>query len=137
MLSYTAINPVRLLDTRNNIGGVMAAGLRPLVQAANLAVGAVSGLPKPVKDTGAALIALGIASTGAAISIAALNLVLAQTGGLAGLASWLRRASLHFGLFNVHRPSQKMRANEMVHALPPPSCHLPVFQLPTASCQPS
>ncbi len=71
---------------RNNIGGVMAAGLRPLVQAANLAVGAISGLPRPVKDTGAALIALGIASTGAAISIAALNLVLAQTGGLAGLA---------------------------------------------------
>jgi len=30
---------------RNNIGGVMAAGLRPLVQAANLAVGAISGLP--------------------------------------------------------------------------------------------
>jgi hypothetical protein len=71
---------------RNNIGGVMAAGLRPLVQAANAAVGAVSGLPRPVKDSGAALIALAIGSTGAAISIAALNLVLAQTGGLAGLA---------------------------------------------------
>ncbi len=79
---------------RNNIGGVMAAGLRPLVQAANLAVGAISGLPKPVKDTGAALIALGIASTGAAISIAALNLVLAQTGGLAGLAVAARAASV-------------------------------------------
>jgi len=79
---------------RNNIGGVMAAGLRPLVQAANLAVGAVSGLPKPVKDTGAALIALGVASTGAAISIAALNLVLAQTGGLAGLAVAARAASV-------------------------------------------
>jgi TP901 family phage tail tape measure protein len=79
---------------RNNIGGVMAAGLRPLVQAANLAVGAISGLPKPVKDTGAALIALGIASTGAAISIAALNLVLAQTGGLAGLAIAARAAGV-------------------------------------------
>jgi TP901 family phage tail tape measure protein len=79
---------------RNNIGGVMAAGLRPLVQAANLAVGAISGLPKPVKDTGAALIALGIASTGAAISITALNLVLAQTGGLAGLAIAARAASV-------------------------------------------
>ena len=79
---------------RNNIGGVMAAGLRPLVQAANLAVGAISGLPKPVKDTGAALIALGIASTGAAISITALNLVLAQTGGLAGLAVAARAASV-------------------------------------------
>ena len=71
---------------RNNIGGVMAAGLRPLVGAANAAVGAISALPKPVKDTGAALIALGIASAGAAISVTALNLVLAQTGGLAGLA---------------------------------------------------
>jgi len=77
---------------RNNIGGVMAAGLRPLVQAANAAVGAVSALPKPVKDTGAALIALGIASTGAAISLTALNLVLAQTGGLAGLAVAARAA---------------------------------------------
>jgi len=79
---------------RNNIGGVMAAGLRPLVQAANAAVGAVSALPKPVKDTGAALIALGIASTGAAISLTALNLVLAQTGGLAGLAVAARAASV-------------------------------------------
>ncbi len=79
---------------RNNIGGVMAAGLRPLVGAANAAVGAVSALPKPVKDTGAALIALGIASTGAAISIAALNLVLAQTGGLAGLAAAARLAGV-------------------------------------------
>ena len=79
---------------RNNIGGVMAAGLRPLVQAANAAVGAVSGLPKPVKDTGAALIALGIASTGAAISLTALNLVLAQTGGLAGLAVAARAAGV-------------------------------------------
>jgi TP901 family phage tail tape measure protein len=79
---------------RNNIGGVMAAGLRPLVQAANAAVGAVSALPKPVKDTGAALIALGIASTGAAISLTALNLVLAQTGGLAGLAVAARAAGV-------------------------------------------
>ena len=79
---------------RNNIGGVMAAGLRPLVGAANAAVGAISGLPKPVKDTGAALVALGIASTGAAISISALNLVLAQTGGFAGLAAAAQLASV-------------------------------------------
>ena len=79
---------------RNNIGGVMAAGLRPLVQAANAAVGAISGLPKPVKDTGAALVALGIASTGAAISVTALNLVLAQTGGFAGLAIAARAAGV-------------------------------------------
>jgi len=72
---------------RNNIGGVMAAGLRPLVQAANLAVGAISGLPKPVKDTGAALIAFAVTATGAAVGLTALNLVLAQTGGFAGLAS--------------------------------------------------
>ena len=79
---------------RNNIGGVMAAGLRPLVGAANAAVGAISGLPKPVKDTGAALVALGIASTGAAISVTALNLVLAQTGGFAGLAIAARAAGV-------------------------------------------
>ncbi|MBU6250973.1 MAG: phage tail tape measure protein [Cyanobacteria bacterium REEB417] len=67
------------------IGGVMAAGLRPLVGLANAAAGAVSGLPAPVKTTGAALIGLGLAATGASVGIGALNLVVAQVGGYAAL----------------------------------------------------
>ncbi|MBU6251203.1 MAG: phage tail tape measure protein, partial [Cyanobacteria bacterium REEB417] len=63
------------------IGGVMAAGLRPLVGLANAAAGAISGLPAPVKVTGAALIGLGLAATGASVGIGALNLVVAQVGG--------------------------------------------------------
>lgn len=82
---------------RNNIGGVMAAGLRPLVQAANAAVGVISAMPKPAKDTAGALIALGIASTGATIGLTALNLVVAQVGGYAALRTAATTAAVAIG----------------------------------------
>ena len=71
------------------IGSVMAAGLRPLVGLANTAAGAISGLPAPVKVTGAALIGLGIAATGASVGMLALDLALSKlsVGGATGLAA--------------------------------------------------
>ena len=66
---------------RNNLGGVLAAGLRPLVGLANAFVGAVSGLPTPVKNTAGAIVGLAIAATGATVAVAALNAVVGQIGG--------------------------------------------------------
>lgn len=70
---------------RNNLGSVIAAGLRPLVGLANAAVGAISAMPTPLKDTASSLILLGIAATGASVSIAALQAVAAQVGGFVAL----------------------------------------------------
>lgn len=71
------------------IGSVMAAGLRPLVGLANAAAGAISGLPTPVKVTGAALIGLGVAATAASVGMLALDLALSKlsVGGATGLAA--------------------------------------------------
>ena len=62
------------------IGKVIAAGLRPFLQTANALAGAVSGMPKPIKTTGAALIAMAGAATAASLGIAALNVVMGTTG---------------------------------------------------------
>ena len=70
---------------RNNVGAVLAAGLRPLVQVANAVVGVISGLPAPVKATAGAVFALGVTVTGATVAIAALNVVVAQVGGWVAL----------------------------------------------------
>ena len=72
-----------------SIGGVMAAGLRPLVGLANAAAGAISGLPAPIKVTGGALISLGVAATAASVGMLALDLALSKlaVGGATGLAA--------------------------------------------------
>lgn len=62
------------------IGRVIAAGLRPFLQTANALAGAVSGMPEPIKTTGAALIAMAGAATAASLGIAALNVVMGTTG---------------------------------------------------------
>jgi TP901 family phage tail tape measure protein len=62
------------------IGKVIAAGLRPFLQTANALAGAVSGMPEPIKTTGAALIAMAGAATAASLGIAALNVVMGTTG---------------------------------------------------------
>jgi len=77
----------------NTIGGVIAAGLRPLVGLANAAAGAISGLPTPIKATGGALLALAAATTAASVSIGALNLVIAQVGGYAALRASIAKVA--------------------------------------------
>lgn len=80
-----------------SVGGVIASGLRPLVGVANAAAGAVSGLPAPVKAAGGALIALGLASTGAAVAVGALNLVVGQIGTYAALRTAVTATVASFG----------------------------------------
>ena len=79
------------------IGSVMAAGLRPLVGLANVAVGAISALPAPAKAAGGAIVALGLASVGAAVAVGALNLVVGQIGGYAVLKAALASTIASFG----------------------------------------
>ena len=78
---------------RNNLGGVLAAGLRPLVQVANALVGAISAMPGPVKNTAGAIVGLGIAATGAAVAVGALNVVVAQVGGWVALRTAIAGAA--------------------------------------------
>jgi TP901 family phage tail tape measure protein len=80
-----------------SVGGVIASGLRPLVSLANAAAGAVSGLPAPVKAAGGALIALGLASTGTAVAVGALNLVVGQIGSYTALRTAVTATVASFG----------------------------------------
>jgi TP901 family phage tail tape measure protein len=80
-----------------SVGGVMAAGLRPLVGLANAVAGAVSGLPAPAKAAGGAIVGLGLASAAAAVGIGALNAVVAQIGGYATLRTAVAATVASFG----------------------------------------
>lgn len=80
-----------------SVGGVMAAGLRPLVGMANAVAGAVSGLPAPAKAAGGAIIGLGLASAATAVGIGALNAVVAQIGGYATLRTAVTATVASFG----------------------------------------
>lgn len=80
-----------------SVGGVMSAGLRPLIGMANAVAGAVSGLPAPAKAAGGAIIGLGLASAAAAVGIGALNVVVAQIGGYATLRTAVTATVASFG----------------------------------------
>jgi hypothetical protein len=71
----------------NQLGGLIAAGLKPMLDAANAVADLVSGLPAPVRNSAGALIALAGAATAASVGMAALNLAVAQLGGWAALKS--------------------------------------------------
>jgi TP901 family phage tail tape measure protein len=64
----------------NKVGQTFAAALRPLLAIANQVVGAVSGLPEPIKVTASLLIGMGAAAAAASVGMAALQLTLAQVG---------------------------------------------------------
>jgi TP901 family phage tail tape measure protein len=68
-----------------SIGGVLAAGLRPFIQAANAIAGVISGLPEPIKTTGSALIGMAAAAATASVGIGALNVAVASVGGWAAM----------------------------------------------------
>lgn len=69
----------------NQLGGLIAAGLKPMLDAANAVADLVSGLPAPVRNSAGALIALAGAATAASVGMAALNLAVLQLGGWAAL----------------------------------------------------
>jgi TP901 family phage tail tape measure protein len=77
----------------NKLGEVTVIGMRPLVGTANMLVGAIAGMPGPVKTTVAALVVLAGAAAAATVGLGALNLVVGQTGGWALLASNAKMAA--------------------------------------------
>jgi hypothetical protein len=77
----------------NKLGEVTVIGMRPLVGMANMLVGAIAGMPGPVKTTIAALVVLAGAAAAATVGLGALNLVVGQTGGWALLASNAKMAA--------------------------------------------
>jgi TP901 family phage tail tape measure protein len=66
----------------NQIGGVIGAGLKPLIDFLNTAIGAAQKLPEPVKAIGAAAAAAGISVLGLVAAVAAIKATLAVVGGL-------------------------------------------------------
>jgi TP901 family phage tail tape measure protein len=69
----------------NQIGGMIGAALKPLIDGLNDVLGAAQKLPEPVKQVGAAAAAAGLAVTGLVVGIAALKASLAIVGGVAAL----------------------------------------------------
>lgn len=78
------------------IGGVAAMGLLPLVQAANVVAGAISGLPAPVKATATALVLLVGGLVAARVALIVFQRALAVTQvqeairGVLGLSTAIR-----------------------------------------------
>jgi TP901 family phage tail tape measure protein len=77
----------------NQIGGMIGAALKPLVDGLNAAIGASQKLPEPLKQIGAAAAAAGLAVTGLVVSIAALKASLAIVGGVTALKGALLGAA--------------------------------------------
>jgi TP901 family phage tail tape measure protein len=69
----------------NQIGGMIGAALKPLIDGLNDVLGAAQKLPEPVKQVGAAAAAAGLAVTGLVVGIAALKASLAIVGGVEAL----------------------------------------------------
>jgi TP901 family phage tail tape measure protein len=72
-------------NLNNQIGGMIGAALKPLIDGLNGALGAAQKLPDPVKQVGAAAAAAGLAVTGLVVGIAALKASLAIVGGVEAL----------------------------------------------------
>jgi TP901 family phage tail tape measure protein len=66
----------------NQIGGVIGAGLKPLIDFLNTAIGAAQKLPEPVKAIGSAAAAAGLLVLGFALAINTLKLSLGVVGSL-------------------------------------------------------
>ena len=66
----------------NQIGGMIGAALKPLIDGLNAAIGAAQKLPEPVKAIGVAAAAAGISVLGLVAAVAAIKATLAVVGGL-------------------------------------------------------
>jgi TP901 family phage tail tape measure protein len=69
----------------NQIGGMIGAALKPLVDGLNAALGAAAKLPEPVKQFGAFAAAAGLSVAGLAAAMVVLNGTLAVFGGASGI----------------------------------------------------
>jgi TP901 family phage tail tape measure protein len=77
----------------NQIGGMIGAALKPLIDGLNAAIGASQKLPEPIKQFGAAAAAAGLAVGGVVVGLAALKGGLAIVGGVTALKGALLSAA--------------------------------------------
>jgi TP901 family phage tail tape measure protein len=77
----------------NQIGGMIGAALKPLIDGLNEVIGASQRLPEPLKQIGAAAAAAGLAVTGLVVGIAGLKASLAIVGGVTALKGALLGAA--------------------------------------------
>jgi TP901 family phage tail tape measure protein len=73
----------------NQIGGMIGAALKPLIDGLNAAIGASQQLPEPVKQIGAAAAAAGLATLGLVAAINALKVSLGVVGGIQSMTAAL------------------------------------------------
>jgi TP901 family phage tail tape measure protein len=69
-------------NVTNQIGGMVGAALKPLVDALNAALGAAAKLPEPIKQLGAAAAAAGLSVLGLVVAVNALKGGIAALGGM-------------------------------------------------------
>ena len=76
-------------NVTNQIGGMIGAGLKPLIDGLNAAIGASQNLPEPIKAIGAAAAAAGVAALGLAAAMNAIKSALAIVGGIQAVTAAL------------------------------------------------
>jgi TP901 family phage tail tape measure protein len=76
-------------NVTNQIGGMIGAALKPLVDGLNLALGAAAKLPEPIKQVGAAAAAAGITMLGLVAAVNALKVSLGVVGGIQAMTAAL------------------------------------------------
>ena len=68
----------------NQIGGMIGAAMKPLIDTFNLAISAAMKLPDPIRNIGAAAAAAGISTLGLVVAVNAVSGALALVGGVSG-----------------------------------------------------
>jgi hypothetical protein len=86
---YAATRRQRIENLTNQIGGMIGAALKPLIDGLNAAIGASQQLPEPVKQVGAAAAAAGLATLGLVAAINALKVSLGVVGGIQAMTAAL------------------------------------------------
>jgi TP901 family phage tail tape measure protein len=76
-------------NVTNQIGGMIGAALKPLVDALNAALGVAAKLPEPVKMFGAAAAAAGLSVLGLVVAVNALKVSLGVVGGIQAMTAAL------------------------------------------------
>jgi TP901 family phage tail tape measure protein len=66
----------------NQIGGMIGAAMKPLIDTFNMAISAAMKLPDPIRNIGAAAAAAGISTLGLVVAVNALKTALSVVGGI-------------------------------------------------------
>ena len=69
----------------NQVGGMIGAAMKPLIDTFNMAISAAMKLPDPIRNIGAAAAAAGISTLGLVVAVNAVSGALALVGGASGI----------------------------------------------------